>query len=346
MNAITKNPTIAIALLLAGASLTSCKTDNRLPTQKPVKVNVVEIKQEIHAQELKYSGTIEPENTALVSFAVPGVIDKIMVEEGQYVKQGQVLAYIDDTEYRNGLVIAMAGLAQAEDLYARLSSLYQKGSLPAKDFIEIQTRVAQARANQEISSKHIKDSRLLAPMSGTVTKKMIEKGSVVSPGVPAFQIVKTDKVYARVAVPESEVGAVGRDMASGVFVKTLNGHFSGEVFTINPLADPVAKTYEVKVKLDNPEGRLLPGMIADVSILTGRDINIITVPARAVVRDADELSYVFVANEQNEATLKRVEVKGIVGANELIVSGLRIGDKVVVDGQSRLKEGSTLIATL
>ncbi len=343
---MNKSLTIAMTSIVVAASLTACKQEETTPPVKALKVNVLEIKHDSHLQEFKYSGTIEPENTALVSFAVPGIISNIVVEEGQFVKQGQLLAYIDDTEYHNALIIATSTLRQAEDLYSRLNSLYEKGSLPEKDFIDIQTKLAQAKANKEIYSKHIRDSKLVSPIAGIISKKMIERGSAVAPAVPAFQIVKTDKVYARVAVPESEVGVLGRGMASGVFVKTLNDTFNGKITIINPQADPVAKTYEVKVKLDNASGKLLPGMIANVSIRTGKNVDVIAIPAKAIVRDADDVAYVFITNDQNKAVRKRVEVKGITGENEIIVTGLNIGDKVVVEGQSRLKEGILLVASL
>lgn len=343
---MNKGLSIVITTFVVTMSLMACKQNEQSAPVQPVKVNLLEIKMETDARKLSYSGTIEPENTALVSFAVPGVIDNIAVEEGQFVKQGQLLATIDDTEYRNALAIATAGLTQAEDMYSRLNSLYEKGSLPEKDFIDIQTKVAQAKANKEINAKHIRDSKLVASVPGIVTKKMIERGSAVAPGVPAFQIVKNDKVYARIAVPESEVGEFARGMASGVFVKTLHETFSGRITIINPQADPVAKTYEVKIRLDNTSGKLLPGMIAEVIINTGKNIDMITVPAKAIVRDSDDVAYVFTKNEQNKAVRRRVEVKGITGENEMIVTGLNVGDKVVVAGQSRLKEGSLLASNL
>lgn len=339
------NQGLSIAMAIAVAtSLIACKQEETAPPPKPVHVNLLEVGKDNSAEEFTYSGTIDPENTAIVSFAVPGVIDDVAVEEGQFVKQGQLLASIDDAEYRNALLIATAALAQAEDMYNRLSSLYSKGSLPEKDFIDIQTKVAQARANKEINAKHIRDSKLKAPIAGIISRKMIERGSTAAPGIPAFQIVKTDQVYARIAVPEGQVGDLLKGMASGVFVKTLNQTFTGNITIINPQADPVAKTYDVKVKLDNAAGRLLPGMIADVTIRTGKKVDVMTIPAKAIVRDADGIAYVFAANKQSKALRKRVEVKGITGANELIVTGLSNGDKIIVAGQSRLKEG-TLLAT-
>ena len=152
----------------------------------------------------------------------------------------------------------------------------KKEACRKKISLTFRLKLAQARANKEINAKHIRDSKLVAPITGIITKKMIERGSAVAPGVPAFQIVKTDKVYARIAVPESEVGKLVNGMASGVFVKTLNETFYGKITIINPQADPVSKTYDVKVKLDNTSGRLLPGMIADMAIRTGKNVDVIT----------------------------------------------------------------------
>ena len=187
---------------------------------------------------------------------------------------------------------------------------------------------------------------LLHPLPESSPSKMIERGSAVAPAVPAFQIVKTDKVYARALYLKVRLGSSVNGMASGVFVKTLNETFYGKITIINPQADPVSKTYDVKVKLDNTSGRLLPGMIADMAIRTGKNVDVITIPAKAIVRDADDVAYVFITNDQNKAVRKRVEVKGITGENEIIVTGLNIGDKVVVAGQSRLKEGILLVASL
>jgi RND family efflux transporter MFP subunit len=294
------------------------------------------------SETLSYSGTIEAENTASIGFSVPGVVDHLAVQEGQTVKQGQLLASLDATEYENALTIANVALEQAEDLYNRLNSLYEKGSLPAKDYMDIKTKVAQAKANQSINAKRIRDSRLIAPMSGTITAKMIERGSVAAPGVPAFKIVKTDKVYARVAVPEGEVGELQKGMAADVFIPTLHDTVRGTITIINPQADEISRTYTVKIMLDNAAGRLLPGMITTVSVLTGKTRGAITVPATAIVRDADDITYVYTTNAQKKAVRKRVDVTGITGDNEAIVSGLAQGDQVVIAGQTRIKEGSAV----
>ncbi|WP_177199832.1 efflux RND transporter periplasmic adaptor subunit [Flexibacter flexilis] len=322
--------------------ISSCQKESPKHVAAPVKVSLLEIKNTKQQRTLSYSGTIEAENTANIGFAVPGVINRIAAQEGQKVSKGELLASVDDLEYQNALAIANAGLEQAEDMYKRLDDLYKKGSLPEKDYIDIKTKVTQAKANQKISAKHIRDSRLVAPMSGTITAKMIELGAMAAPGVPAFSIVKTDKVYARIAVPESEIGLLQKGMKASVYIPTIKETLSGTIAIINPLADDMSKTYTIKVILDNPKGRVLPGMLTNVSLENHQQEEIIAVPVKAIVRDADNISYVYTSNSQKKATRKRVEVVGMLGNNDAIVSGLQGGEQVVVAGQTRLKDGTSL----
>lgn len=311
---------------------------------EPVRVSVQTIRPTNQLAKLTYSGTIEAENTAQVGFSVAGVINNVAVQEGQFVQQGQLLATIDDTEYRNALAIATAGLEQAEDLYNRLNELYQKGSLPAKDYIDIKTKLAQAKANKSINAKHIADSRLYAPMQGIITGKLIEKGSTAAPGVPAFTMVKTDKVYAKIAVPESEVGSLKKNMQATVYIPTLHDTVTGQITIINPQADAISKTFVIKILLNNSRQQLLPGMLANIQIIPGITENAITIPATAVVRDADDITYVYVVNAQNKAIRKRITAGRITGREEIIVTiGLQEGDMVVTAGQTRLQDGELVV---
>lgn len=310
--------------------------------QSAVKVTVQQIEKKGRQEELSFSGTIEADNAVSVGFSVPGTVSSVSVQEGQFVHAGQLLATIDATEYNNALLIADAGLEQAEDMFTRLNGLYQKGSLPAKDFIEIKTKVAQARANKNLSVKRVNDTKLYAPMPGIITAKSVEKGATAAPGVPAFTIIKTDLVYATISVPESEIGKLSRGQQAEIFIATLGQSFSGKITIINPQADQVTKTYAVKVQLKNPGGKLLPGMIAQTKIATGSSVSQITIPAMAVVRDADDITYVFVTDEHQKVVRKRVTASGVQGDDVIISDGLNQGDKVVVSGQTRLKDGVTV----
>lgn len=338
-----QTPVFSFFISVIILSTAACGHEAVAPAPQPLKVTILEISKNNLPQQLSYSGTIEPDNTAQVGFAVSGIVNNINVQEGQHVNTGQLLASIDATEYSNALAIADAGLEQAEDLYARLDGLYKKGSLPEKDYIDIKTKLAQAKANKSINAKRIADSRLLSPMSGIISSRVIERGSTAAPGVPAFTIIKTDQVYARISVPESEVGSLSNGMDVIVFIPTLSDTVKGRISIINPQADAVSRTYSVKVKLGNASGKLLPGMIAETNIQTRKSVDIIIIPATAVVRDADAIAYVYIATEQNKAIRKRVTTGNLTGNNEVIITeGLTPGDKIIIAGQSRIKDGSSI----
>jgi RND family efflux transporter MFP subunit len=197
-----------LSILVAGVGIVqSCKQkeEKQLKDEPPV-VTVATINSSETEQSVSYSGSIVPDNMTTVSFAVPGTINSVGVNEGQRVSKGQFLASIDATEYEAALQIANASLDQSQDAFRRFDELYKKGSFPEKDYIDIKTKVAQAEANKKINRKRIADSRLHSPTNGIITVKTAEVGGMAAPGVPAFTIVKTDMVYAQFSVPESEIG--------------------------------------------------------------------------------------------------------------------------------------------
>lgn len=310
------------------------------------KVTVLKISGQSSVLKLTYSGSIEPDNTAKIGFAIPGIINKVYVEEGQHVQKGQLLASIDDTEYRNALSIADAALSQTEDLYKRLKDLYEKESLPEKDFIDIKTKLAQAKASKNINTKRINDSRLYAPMTGYITEKAVESGSTASPGLTAFTIIKTDDVYAAFTVPEAEIGNIMNKQTAEVFIPTLNSIIEGKISIINPQADLQTKTFSVKILLNNRAGKLLPGMLSDITIETARKTNNLTVPVAAVVRDEDDLTYVYVVNAQNKAIRKRVAAGSLDGGQIIINSGLQLNDQVIISGQRNIKDGQSVVIVI
>lgn len=319
----------------------SCNNKEQEEAPQVVKVNVQKIQKVNRLQELNYSATIEADNTAQVSFAVPGTVNNVAVNEGQTVQNGQLLASIDATTYSNALQIANLSYEQSADTYKRLNELYVKGSLPEKDYIDIKTKLAQSAANKRISAKQITDTRLYAPMTGIITRRFIEKGSTAAPGIPAFSIIKTDMVYAKITVPESEVGILKQGMAANVFIPTLNDSIKGKISIINPQAEDKSKTFTIKIKIDNGGQKLLPGMLAYVKINPMKTEKVIVVPATSVIRDSDDITYVYVTNNNKVAIRKRITVGSITGTQEIIIKdGLNEGDIIVTAGQSRLKDGS------
>ena len=229
-----------------------------------------------------------------------------MVDEGSRVKKGDLLATLEADDYRSNLAIAEATLSLAKDNYERYEPLYKEGAFAEKNFIELKTGLATARAALDIARKALADTALTAPISGMISVKGIEVGQMVSPQIVAFTIVKSDVIYARVSVPESEIDQVTEGRRADVGIPALGGQtFTGKVSMIAPVADARSRTYDVKIELPNPDYLLRPGMIVLAGIVTDRAVDMLTVPGSAIVRDADNITYVFVADSKQKLALRK-----------------------------------------
>ena len=332
-------PAIIIPLILSG-----CGTKGAEPgrTETPVKVSTREARPNGRPEVFSYSGTIAADNTVSLGFSVAGRITAMLVEEGQRVSMGQLLATVETSEYENAMLIANASWEQAADNYKRLEQLHSKGSLPERDFIAARSALAGAEASKNVSAKRVADTRLYAPFTGIISAKILEKGATAAPGVPVLTILKTDNVYAQAPVGETEIGKLTVGKEATVSIPVLHEEWKGKISIINPQADVTTKTFTVKIRLSNTGGKLLPGMMATIKIATGAAVDVLTIPAESVVRDADELTYVFVVNDRQKAIRRRVAIGGLSDNEVIVTSGLQAGDKVVIAGQTRLKDGQTV----
>lgn len=319
--------------------ITGCGGNHeKASTPTSLKVTVKQLTATGLPEAFSYSGTIEADNSVSLGFSVSGRVTAVNVQEGEHVTQGQLLATIETLEYQNSLLLAQASLEQAEDNFKRLQELYSKGSLPERDYISAKVAVSQARVNNSTAAKRLSDTKLYAPFAGIIAAKSIEKGATAAPGVMAFTIVKTDLVYAQVSVSESEISKLSVGTDAEISVPVLHETIKGKISIINPQADATTRSFKVKVRIANTNGKLLPGMLADIKITTNRTLDAITIPVSTVIRDADDITYVYTVKSQR-AIKKRVTVSGLL-MNEIIVTeGLHAGDTIITQGQNKLKDG-------
>ncbi len=334
------------SLFLLGSLLllSACgKKEQPVAKAEPVKVGVQKIEVVSRPETFSYSGNILADNSVSIGFGVSGRVTAVYVQEGQRVSKGQLLAAIETSTYQNALAVAGAGMEQAQDNFNRLNQLYLKKSLPERDYIAAKVALAQSKANREMAMKNLRDTKLYASFSGIVSQKQTEAGATAAPGVPAFTIVKTDKVYATASITENEISALKIGTPAEVSIPSLNRTIHGNITIINPQADDNSRTYTVKIRLDNPGGQILPGMITDININIGKSKDAIILPAQAVLKNPDGSSYVYtVKSAKNGATAfkKRVEMQNMAGTSDVIIkSGLYPDDQVIVSGQTRLEDG-------
>lgn len=328
-------------IVLAGCT-SGPKNTNTTQGNSQVRVKVQKLETGSGSTASSYIGTIEESAMIPLSFLITGSIEKVLVDEGQSVSKGQLLAVLNSESYQNAYQISLSKEKQAQDAFNRLDSVYKKGSLPEVKYIEIVTGLDQARSFARMSEKNLRDSKLYAPTSGMIGKRMIEPGMSIVPGNPVFQLVKIEKVKVSIPVPENEIVGIRKGQKAQVRVSAIGDQsFEGEVTEIGVLSNLFSHTYSVKVELDNPQGSLKPGMVCEATINNPTMTNRIIVPLSAVQQTGNGMKYVFIAGN-GTVTKRTVQTGALVNTGVVIKNGLSVGDLLIIEGYQKIDQNSSI----
>ena len=248
--------------------LMSCSGQKDKSTEERViPVKVVEITGSSLVDGQNYVGTVEEMSASSLSFQVMGNVQEILVREGQKVHKGQLLALLNRATLQDTYDASRASLVQAQDAYDRMKTLYENKSLPEIKWVEVQSKLQQAQSMESIARKNLEDASLYAPFDGVIGKRNVEAGENVQPGKPVFTLLDVGTVNIKIAVPEKEIPFIDHRKAA-ITVAALGGRlFEGMVTEKGITANPVSHTYEARIKLDNRDGALLPGMVRRCAII-------------------------------------------------------------------------------
>lgn len=337
-----KRTTSATILLLIVAVLVAGCSEEKKKERQPVSVSVQKVVETGDLEVFAYSGTIEESKSTPLSFPVVGTVTKVYVSEGDFVSRGQVIAELNSESYQLAYEMALATLKQAEDAMKRLEPMYRNGNLPEIKYIEAQTGLMQAKSATALAKKNITDSRLISPVSGYVGTRSIDPGMTAMPNLTSITIVEISKVFAKVPVPENEISKVKKGLKAKVRVSALEDEeFTGSVEEIGVMADYLAHTYKVKIGLVNKNKDLKPGMVCSVVLEDGTSRTGFIIPANAISTDAQQKTFVFVA--QNGRAVKRYIETGALRKNGIeVTGGLTSNDMIIISGLSRLADGMAI----
>ena len=330
-----------IILFIALVILTSCHRNK----DKEVLIIPVEIK-EINLQTdtlyQNYIGKIEEEYASSLSFSVPGNIEEVYVNEGEYVNKGKLLATLNKENLQSTHDAALASLKQAEDAYQRLNQLHEKGSIPEIQWIEMLTNLEKARSTEKIAKKNLSEGNLYAPYNGVIGKKNVEKGMFVLPTMYAFTLLSTKNIVVKVPIPENIISSIHAGQKAKVSVAALNNqHFEGKVDMKGILANPISHSYDISIPLQNNNKQLMPGMICNVQFISEDTTKVVILPVQAVKLSHTGEQYVWLA-ENDKATKRIVKTGALTDFGIVIQEGLHQNDKVIIKGYQKVSEGTQI----
>lgn len=339
-------------LAVAGKFAMSSGTKETLVKENSITITTATASMQNRQPKLTLSGSIEGETSGIIAAKFGGRIAEVLVEDGTRVQAGQPLLRLESAELANalrsaeeGVRRAQAGYDNAEAEYNRYQTLYNEKAIPLQQLEGVATRMktaqadlASAYASLGTAREQYKDAVVVAPVDGVTANKSAVVGQVVAAGAQLMTVEKLSQVYAVVNVEQKDMGIITEGMKAEVQVDAYPDKvFSGTVEIVNPAAASTNRLFRVKIKVDNPERKLKPGMFVKVSIITGEEKAALFVPQSCVFQKQG-VYYVYV---QQDGRVKRQRVEaGAVSQDFIeIKSGLAAGDVLAASNVNTLKDG-------
>jgi membrane fusion protein (multidrug efflux system) len=321
-----------------GSSAKSGQADEKKVPSVPVEVATVG-RQEISAS---YGGTasLEAPAEAQVVAKGSGVVLQILVEEGDEVKAGQVLARIDPDRPRLEMERSRAAVRKLENNYRRSKELLASKLVSAEASEQIRYDLESARAGYELAQLELSHTNIVAPISGVIAQRMIKPGNLIALNAPAFRIVDISRLEAVLNVPERELATLKAGMPLRMIADAVPGRvFEGRVDRISPVVDPGSGTFRVVTAFEGG-GLLRPGMFGRIEIVYDQRKDALTMPRIALLDDEGEPAVYLV--RENKAVRTPVELGYVNGELAEVLAGLAEGDEVVTAGKVAIRDGSSV----
>ena len=326
---------MASALLMAGCGSKTNETAAGKPQTAPV-VSVITAQAEDVDVTNTFTSNVEPFATNNIVSQTSGRIVSINVEVGDHVRKGQLLAKMDDV---NLAKTRMQYVNDSTEL-GRLTELHKIGAIAQADY-------DLAKLSLEITKKTynnlLENTYLRSPITGVVTARNYDKGDMYAMTQPIFVVEQITPVKMLINISESLFTQVNKGMEFDVVVDAYpNEVFKGKVNLIYPTVSSTTHTFPVEVICQNADQKLRPGMFARVTANFGTNHNVVVPDIAVVKQQGSGEHFIYVLNADNTVTYTKVELGRRLGNRYEIVSGLNEGDKIVTEGQVRLKNGVTV----
>ena len=365
------SPFLASALLLAVAALAACGKPAARPASTP-EAGYVVVRTQVQPLTTELPGRTSPLAMSEVRPQVNGIVLERLFTEGSTVRKGQLLYRIDPAPYRDAVDQAKAQLANVQANLAtvkvkaeRYADLVKIKAVSQQDYDDAQAiwrqaeaSVQQAQAALQTAAINLGYTDIKAPISGRIGVSAITQGALATAGqTNALTTIQTlDPIYVDVTQSSAELLRLERDIRNGLMKKdaplsarvrlTLEDGstypLEGKLQFTDVTVDPNSGAVRIRAVFPNPQSMLLPGMFVRAVVTEGVAPDAILAPQQGVARDPKGGATVLVVSAQNKAELRPIEVGQAVGANWLVLKGLRPGDKVITEGLQRIQTGMTV----
>jgi membrane fusion protein (multidrug efflux system) len=328
-------------------------------------VGVVTVQPASVALATELPGRLEARRSAQVRARVPGIVQQRLFTEGSLVKAGQPLYKLDAGSYEAALASAQAGVARAEASVAaaqaeveRNRPLAEARAISAQEWLVRQTTLRLAQAEMATARAAVQGARvnldytaIQAPIAGRIGRSQVSEGALVGQGdvAPMAVIQQTDSLYVNFTQSAADVLRLRQTVESGRLqragdgateVRVVLGDGSaypvpGRLLFTDPTVDPTTGQVSLRAELPNPKGLLFPGLFVQVKLSQVSAAQGIRLPQQAVTRGPDA-DTVLVVGDDNKPVKRVVKISGAMGADWVVLDGLKAGERVIADGFQKM----------
>ena len=338
---------VLIGIVVAGFAINWRLSDNKETMKEnaqltqvlntSVAVSTDTVTTETFSSDFEVNGTFKPSQEVMVISDVNGRITSLKIDEGSYVKRGQLILTVDNQLLQNQVKSLKLNLEQSKRDMTRMQNLLADGGVTQTQFEESKLDAEGLEIQIASLQKQIADTYMKAPISGVVSNLMIENGSYLAPGTQVANLVNTNPIRLKVFLTEEQVVAVKSGQRVKITADVLAGkEFSGTVNFVDVKADN-AKRFPVEIQIPNSNA-IKAGMNGEALFTVGKAVSVIAAPREAFVGSVQD-GKIFVL-EGNKAKLRKVTPGNTYGNKVAIRSGLAAGEMVITSGQINLQDNA------
>jgi len=314
-------------------------TSGSVVTEVPVSIAPAKLGQ--LSENFTLNGVFESVSEVSVVSEGQGNIVNVQVNTGDKVSEGQVLVCLDDVLVKAQFELADAAFQKAKRDYEKFEGLAQGDAISAQQFEEIKLAYKNAQTNLTVARKQLDNAKVKAPFSGLVTKRYVEKGGFLSPGMPVVDLIKIGNMKLIVELSEPELQKVKPGQDVSIKISTIeNKIFNGRVANISSKAGNT-KRYTAEVEVENKDAEIKSGMFGTVSFSYNKSKEVLLIPRSSIIGSL-KMPEVFVVN--NGVAYRRLLTVGEASDESVVVtSGLNANEMVVTNGQINLGDTTRVI---
>ncbi|MFM7329961.1 MAG: efflux RND transporter periplasmic adaptor subunit [Bacteroidota bacterium] len=338
-------PILIAVLLVSACGPTEEKKETSITQPDRIPVSIMELKKTSADLTIQTSGQFTTDDETPMAFKTGGVIEKILVKEGDAVRSGQVIARLNQTEIEAMVAQARLAVEKATRDLTRASNLYRDSVATLEQYQNARTAADLAQRQFEAASFNRSYSEIRALRNGIVLRKMANEGQVIGPGTPVLVVNGAGHGHwlLKAAVSDREWAFISIGDKADLTSDALPGRtFEGKVIRKSGGSDQVGGTFSLDLQVNDPKG-LASGLFGNASITTTRAQQVWEIPYEALLDGDGQTGYVF-ATDDNKTARKVSVVVGTIARDHLVITaGLEGVNSLIISGSAYLKDGAPIV---